>query len=419
MSEHPRKFLVESEIPASTAAPGLAGQLATEIGPLERPINLLQPLEATATPAAAEIVLHVPKAKPSRFRKLLLIGASVLALAGGAYFGWDYWTVGRFHVSTNDAYVKADNTTIAPKISGYIGEVLVGDNEQVKSGQVLARIDDRDFRVSVDQAKADVEAAKAAIANKRALRTAQRSVIEDARATIAVDQANRTVPLPDDKRYSQLASTGYGSIQNAQQAASRVAAARASVARDTASLESATTQLDVLKAELAQAQATLAHDEALLRQAELNLSYTTIVSPVDGVVGNRTLRVGQYVQAGTQLMAVVPTAAAYVIANYKETQLTDVRAGQPATIEVDTFPGVTFKGRVDSIAPASGQEFALLPPDNATGNFTKVVQRIPVKITLDPGSPLADELRPGMSVIPSIDTKRQELRTASAPDHKG
>jgi len=419
MSEHPRNFLIENEIPASAAAPGLAEQFATEVELRERPSNLPQPMAAPATPVVAEILPPEPAAKPRRLRKLLLVGASVLVLSGGAYFGCDYWTVGRFQVSTDDAYVKADNTTIAPKVSGYIGEVPVGDNEQVKAGQVLARIDDRDFRVAVDQAKADVEAAKAAIANKQAMLAAQKSVIDAARATVAVDQANLTFAEQDDKRYSQLASTGYGSIQNAQLAASRIAAARASVARDTAALASATTQLDVLKAELAQAQATLARDEALQRQAELNLSYTTIVSPVDGVVGNRTLRVGQYVQAGTQLMAVVPTAAAYVIANYKETQLTDVRAGQPATIEVDTFPGVTFKGHVDSIAPASGQEFALLPPDNATGNFTKVVQRIPVKITLDPGTPLAGELRPGMSVTPSIDTKRQQLRTVSASDHRG
>jgi membrane fusion protein (multidrug efflux system) len=343
----------------------------------------------------------------------------VLALAGGADFGWNYWTVGRFQISTDDAYVKADNTTIAPKISGYIGAVLVGDNEQVKSGQVLARIDDRDFRVAVDQAKADVATAQASIANKQALLIAQQSVIEAAQATIAVDEANLTFAEQDDKRYAQLASTGYGSVQNAQQAASRRAAARAAVARDTASLASATRQLDVLKAELSQAQAALARNEALLRQAELNLSYTDIVAPVDGVVGNRTLRVGQYVQAGTQLMAVVPTAAAYIIANYKETQLTNVRAGQPATVVVDTFPGVTFTGRVDSIAPASGQEFALLPPDNATGNFTKVVQRVPVKITLDRGAPLAEELRPGMSVIPTIDTKRQELRTASTAERRG
>jgi membrane fusion protein (multidrug efflux system) len=175
----------------------------------------------------------------------------------------------------------------------------------------------------------------------------------------------------------------------------------------------------VLEAELGQARATLARDEATRRQAELNRSYTAIVSPVVGVVGNRTLRVGQYVQAGTQLMAVVPTEAAYIIANYKETQLTDVGPGQVAEVEVDTFPGVTFKGHVDSIAPASGQEFALLPPDNATGNFTKIVQRIPVKIVLDPGSPLAAELRPGMWVYPTIETKSQQRRAAARSAKRG
>jgi membrane fusion protein (multidrug efflux system) len=347
-------------------------------------------------------------------RRLLLVGVSLLAVSGAAYLGTEYWTVGRFQVSTDDAYVKADNTTIAPKVSGYIGEVRVADNEQIKAGQVLARIDDRDYRAALDQSKADLDAAKSAAATKQALLTAQQSVIDGARATIAVDQANLTFAEQEDKRYAQLAATGYGSVQNAQQAASRIATARAAVARDTASLENATRQLDVLKAERSQSDATIARDEALQRQAELNLSYTTIVSPIDGIVGNRTLRVGQYVQAGTQLMAVVPASAAYIIANYKETQLTDVRPGQPVSIAIDMFPGVTFSGRVDSLAPASGQEFALLPPDNATGNFTKVVQRIPVKIVLDPSTELADELRPGMSVYPTIDTKSQEVRTAAA-----
>lgn len=208
-------------------------------------------------------------------------------------------------------------------------------------------------------------------------------------------------------------------MQNAQQAASRNAAARASVARDTATLASAAKQIEVLKAELAQAEAALARAKAAQDQAELNLSYATIVAPIDGVIGNRTLRVGQYVQAGTQLMAVVPTHAAYIVANYKETQLTKVRPGQPVEIKVDMFPGQVFRGRVDSLSPASGQEFALLPPDNATGNFTKVVQRIPVRIILDAGSSLAVVLRPGMSVYPTIDTKFGERRIAAAPVSKG
>ncbi len=375
--------------------------------------------EAPLVEAQSETVAQAPAGGKRRARRLLLIAASVMALAAVGHFGWRYWTVGRFEVSTDDAYVRADNTTIAPKVSGYIGAVPVGDNEQVKAGQVLARIDDRDFRVALQQAKADVASARAGIANKRAALDAQQSVIDAARATIVADQANQTFAEQEDTRYAGLAAKGYGSVQNAQQAASRFAANRAAVARDMAALASAVKQLDVLKAELAQAEAAMARGEAAQNQAELNLSYATILSPVDGVVGNRTLRVGQYVQAGTQLMAVVPAQEAYVVANYKETQLTDVRPGQPVEIEVDMFPGQIFRGRVDSIAPASGQEFALLPPDNATGNFTKVVQRIPVKITLDSGSPLAVMLRPGMSVVPTIDTKERESRIALATASKG
>ncbi len=348
----------------------------------------------------------VPAAKKFNLRKTLMAGAAVAALAAAGWYGWDYWTVGRFQVSTDDAYVKADNTTIAPKVSGYLDAVLVGDNERVKAGEVLARIDDRDYRVALDQAQSDVVAADAAIASKQAMLEVQQAVIDAAKATVDVDTAAVMFAAQENKRYTDLASTGYGSVQNAQQAQSRIAAAQASVQRDTANLASALKQVDLLKAEIAQATAARARAAAIQRQAELNLGYTTIVAPIDGVVGNRTLRTGQFVQAGTQLMSVVPVASAYVVANFKETQLTDVRAGQAVEIAVDTFPGRVVHGHVDSIAPASGQEFALLPPDNATGNFTKVVQRIPVKITLERGdnsSPI--DLRPGMSVIPTIETR--------------
>jgi membrane fusion protein (multidrug efflux system) len=367
------------------------------------------PDEALADPklVARANELHALKEAKGGFRRLLLVGASLAALAGGSYYGWDYWTVGRFNVSTDDAYVQADSVTIAPKVSGYLGEVLVGDNEAVKAGQILTRIDDRDYRVSLDQAKADVLAALAAVESKKAAIETQQAVIEAAKATVTVSQAAQVFAEQENKRYADLASTGYGSVQNAQQAASRIAASRATVQRDIAALTSATKQVGQLKAELAQAEAALARARALEHQAELNLSYTEVRAPVDGVVGNRTLRVGQYVNAGTQLMSVVPTAAVYVVANYKETQLTDVRPGQRVTVEVDMFPGRTFTGHVDSLAPASGQTFALLPPDNATGNFTKVVQRIPVKITLDPASIGTGDLRPGMSVEPVIETKAQ------------
>ena len=345
--------------------------------------------------------------KKFNLRKVLMAGAMAAALASAAWYGWDYWTVGRFLVSTDDAYVKADNTTIAPKVSGYLHEVLVGDNERVEAGQVLARIDDRDFRVALDQATADVAAARAAIASKQAQLEVQQATIDAAKATIDVDQAAATFAAQENRRYTDLASTGYGSVQNAQQAQSRIAGAQAAIQRDTASLASALKQVDLLKAEIVQTNATLARAEAVQSQAELNLEYTSIVAPIDGVVGNRTLRTGQFVQAGTQLMSVVPVSGAYVVANFKETQLTDVRAGQPVDIAVDMFPGQVVHGRVDSIAPASGQEFALLPPDNATGNFTKVVQRIPVKIALDGDNSAPITLRPGMSVIPTIETRAQ------------
>ena len=211
----------------------------------------------------------------------------------------------------------------------------------------------------------------------------QQAVIKAAKATLDVDQAAPIFAAQENKRYTDLAATGYGSVQNAQKAQARDRQRAGRDPRDSANLASAQKQVELLKAEIAQAVAAPARADAVQRQAELNLGYTTIVAPIDGVVGNRTLRAGQFVQAGTQLMSLVPAHGAYVIANFKETQLTDVREGQAVDIEVDMFPGKIVHGHVDSLAPASGQEFALLPPDNATGNFTKVVQRIPVKIALD------------------------------------
>jgi membrane fusion protein (multidrug efflux system) len=382
MTVHSTSFRAEQPVPADNAIGALA------------PSNLVD--VATVAPPVVMKKFNV--------RKLLMTEAALAVLAGAGWYGWDYWTVGQYLVSTDDAYVKADSTTIAPKVPGYLQQVLVKDNERVKAGQVLARIDNRDYRVALDQASADVGAAKAMIASKQAQLEVQQAVINAARATILVDQANVTFAAQDNKRYTDLAASGSGSVQNAQQAQARIAAANATLARDTANLASALKQVDLLNAEIVQTKAAAAHAEAVQDQAGLNLGYTIITAPIDGVVGNRTLRLGQYVQAGTQLMSVVPLEGAYVVANYKETQLTDVREGQAVDITVDTFPGQIVHGHVDSIAPASGQEFALLPPDNATGNFTKVVQRIPVRIALDGNGQSPLELRPGMSVLPSIET---------------
>ncbi len=394
MSEHLASLTAEQQVSLETSVSLLAGDHNTEI---------------TAKLKSS----HKPSLK-DRLRRALFATAAVVVLSGASYYGYDYITVGRFLVSTDDAYVKADNTTIAPKVSGYLTQVQVGDNERVRAGDVLARIDDRDFRVALAQTKADVAAAQAAIASKQAQLDAQQAIIDAAKATLDVDKAQLTFAEQENKRYSDLATSGYGSVQNAQQAQSRISSAQATLQRDTANLVSAQKQVDLLKADIVEATAQAARAEAAQAQAELNLTYTTITAPIDGVVGNRTLRVGQFVQAGTQLMSLVPANGAYVVANFKETQLTDVRKGQAVDIKIDMFPGQLVHGHVDSIAPASGQEFALLPPDNATGNFTKVVQRIPVKIVLDAASQTGIELRPGMSVIPTVETHSNQ-RSKAAP----
>src|SRR5258708_8217796 len=331
MTRHSTAFEIESPVPAE----------ATEA--------LLPGPAATAASAA-------PSTRKFNFRKALLTGAALAVVGGGGWYGWNYWDVGQYLVSTDDAYVKADNTTIAPKVSGYLHDVLVGDNERVRAGQVLARIDDRDFKVALDQAKADVAAARATIASKQAQLEVQQAVIAAAEATIDVDRATLTFAVQENKRYSDLATTGYGSVQNAQQAQSRNGGAQAALARDTANLTSSQKQVDLLKAEIVQANAALARAQAIQGQAELNLGYTTITAPIDGVVGNRTLRVGQFVQAGTQLMSVVPASGAYVVANYKETQLTDVREGQAVDIPVHMFPGQILHRHHVSITPASRPE---------------------------------------------------------------
>jgi membrane fusion protein (multidrug efflux system) len=358
-------------------------------------------------------------AKRSRWSlKQALIAAAVLVfLAVVAGYGNYYWTTGRFLISTDDAYVEAHSVLISPKISGYVSEVPVDDNQAVKAGQVLARIDPRDYQTALDQARANVAAAKASIDTWNQQIAEQKLVVEQDSQQIASDQAALVYSQQDFQRYTQLAKDSWGTLQRAQQAQADIHEKVATTQHDAAVVAAAKTQIGVLEAQLAQANAALAQQQASERQAELNLSYTTITAPVDGTVGVRTLRVGEYVQAGSQLMAVVPLQAVYITANYNETQLTNVRPGQPVSINVDTFPGIVVHGHVDSLAPASGQEFALLPPDNATGNFTKIVQRIPVKIVVNAGDPLANLLRPGMSVEPTINVKPRVLvrSVASAP----
>jgi membrane fusion protein (multidrug efflux system) len=344
----------------------------------------------------------------------------LLGVAAATDFGYGYLTTGRYLESTDDAYVKADSTIVSPKVSGYLAEVLVGDNQPVKAGQLLARIDDRDFRTALDQARADVAASEAAVRNLDAQIVLQQPVIEQETADVAAAEANLKFAQEEQSRYDGLMKSGSGTIQRAQQTDAALREKIAQLQHGKSGLLAAERKVDVLTTERAKAVAQLAHARAVEQQMALNLSYTGITAPVDGTVGARSLRVGQFVQAGTQLMAVVPLDAVYVVANFKETQLTHVRNGQPVEIRIDSFHGTRLKGHVDSLSPASGLEFALLPPDNATGNFTKIVQRVPVKIMLDDHS-LTGLLRPGMSAEPTIDTKatvlaEQEAKSRLASD---
>jgi membrane fusion protein (multidrug efflux system) len=344
--------------------------------------------------------------RPSRqaIKRAALALALSLGVAGAIDLGYNYLTTGRYLETTDDAYVKADSTIIAPRVSGYIAQVLVGDNEPVKAGQLLARIDDRDFRAALDQANADVAAAEAAVRNLDAQLALQQPIIEQGTADIAATEANLKFAQEEQTRYDDLMKTGSGTIQRAQQTDAALREKIAQLQHSKSALLAAQRKVDVLSTDRAKATAQLDRARAVAQQAALNLSYTEISAPVDGTVGARSLRVGQFVQAGTQLMAVVPLDAVYVVANFKETQLTHVRNGQPVEIRIDSFHSTRLKGHVDSLSPASGLEFALLPPDNATGNFTKIVQRVPVKIVLDDQS-LNGLLRPGMSAEPTVNTK--------------
>ncbi|MCA6126136.1 HlyD family secretion protein [Bradyrhizobium sp. WSM 1704] len=344
--------------------------------------------------------------RPSRaaIRRAALALTAALGIAAAGYYGYDYVTTGRYLESTDDAYVKADSTIIAPKVSGYIARVLVADNQPVRAGQLLAEIDDRDYRTALNQARADVEAAGASVHNLDAQLALQQPLIDQGKADVSAAEANLKFAQEEQARYDGLMKTGSGTIQRAQQTDAALRATTAQLQGAKSALSAAERKVDVLSTQRAQAVAQLDRAHAAEQQAELNLSYTRITAPVDGTVGARTLRVGQYVQAGTQLMAVVPLDAVYVVANFKETQLTHVRNGQPVELTVDSFHGTKLRAHVDSLSPASGLEFALLPPDNATGNFTKIVQRVPVKIVLDDHS-LTGLLRPGMSAVPTIDTK--------------
>lgn len=341
---------------------------------------------------------------------MLGIGLAVVGIALIAMFGWRWWTDGRFEESTDNAYLRADTTVISPQVAGNVAEVLVEDNQWVEAGQVLLRIDDADYRARRDQVRAGVAAAEAMLGNLDARLALQRALLRQAEAEVAAAEASLVFARREDERAQALLRRGVGTRQRAEQAEAVLRERSAALDAAQALRAAESKRLGVLESERRQIEADLARARAALELAEIELARTVIHAPLAGMVGNRAVRVGQHVQPGRQLLALVPLQAVYVVANYKETQVEHFRPGLPARIEVDAFPGAEIAGRIDSLAPATGAEFSILPPENATGNFTKIVQRVPVKIRLEPEAARAwaGRLRPGLSVVATVRTAAGE-----------
>jgi membrane fusion protein (multidrug efflux system) len=350
--------------------------------------------------AASRVFAAIRVVATIRVFILVLIGALVLVVARE----WDGWVGSAVLQKTDDAYLQADTTPLAAKVPGYVKHVRVQDFQRVRGGDVLVEIVDDDYRAQLDQAQANVDAAGAAIENIEQQKHLQETLVKQAEAEIASSEADVTRYHLETVRQQNLADKYAGTPQLVEQAVDNEKRATSSLALNQAKLDQQRQQLNVLESQKAQAAAALEGQRAAKNLASINLGYTRIVAPVDGMVSQRLVHAGQYLSVGTQVISLVPLPHVWVIANYKETQMTNIRIGQKARVTVDAFPGKVLHGRVDGWSPASGAEFALLPPDNATGNFTKVVQRIPVKIVLDHDPSIAELLRPGMSVIATIDT---------------
>jgi len=371
-------------------------------------------VQLTAEPAVSSPVVSrdtlAPPVRPLTrrdLRRLALAAAALAAAAGAAWFGYDWWTRARFVETTDDAYVGGNVTPIAPHVAGFVDQVLVTDNQRVHAGQLLIRIDQRDFQAAFEHATAVVAARLAALASLRAQYALQQSTIRQQEADLAAKSAQARFAAIDATRYRVLAQTTAGSRQDAERTDALDAEARSAVAAAAAALDAARQKLKVLDADIAQAEAAAAQARSDLQTAQLNLGYTELRAPIDGYVGNRAAQVGAYVGAGTYLLSVVPAAGLWVDANFKEDQLGHMTPGQPASVVADVMPGHEFRGHVASLAPGTGAVFSVIPPENATGNFTKIVQRVPVRILLDGGDPRLPLLRPGLSITASVDTHAQ------------
>ena len=377
------------------------------------------PAPQPTQPNPAEVAQAAPvsKDRPQRSRRRQIALGVLLAAAVGVagWFGYDWWTIGRFTVSTDDAYVQAYNTTLATKVSGYLASVPVTDNTYVHTGDVIATLDDGDYRLAVDSARGKVATQQATIARIGHQIAAQEAAVEQAKTQLVSAQAAATRTELELVRQNQLVARDASSRQLLEQAQANRDQAVAAVNGAKAAIDSAAANVDVLRGQEQEAISSLDELKTALAKAEHDLSFTVIRAPLDGVIGNRAVQTGDYVQTGQRLASLVPLDEVYVNANFKETQLARLRPGQKATIAVDALPEHAIEGMVESFSPASGAVFSLLPPDNATGNFTKIVQRLPVRIRVPTVVAREGLLRPGMSVVVSVNTKASAVADNGAP----
>jgi membrane fusion protein (multidrug efflux system) len=392
------------------------GTTTPRINPVLRPVKSAIGLEARsrperqAPPEPRETLIDSERHRHSKRPRLtirsVLLGLGLLGcLAAAAWYGDYWWTTGRFIVSTDDAYVGAHAATFEAKVSGYISAIEFDDNTHVRAGDVIARIDDGDYQLAVQTTKDNIATEQATINRIQQQVAAQEAAVSQAKAQLDSALAGQTRAELELKRQQELATRQFASQQTLEQAQQNRDQAIAAVHGAQAGVQTAEANVAVLKAQQNEAANTLKQYQTALAKAERDLSFTVIRAPFDGVIGNRSVQVGDYVQPGQRLASLVPLDAVYIDANFKETQLAGLVPGQHVAISVDALSNRSIDGTVVSFAPASGSVFSLLPPDNATGNFTKIVQRVAVRIAVSADVAREAVLRPGMSVIASINTK--------------
>ncbi|MER8895974.1 HlyD family secretion protein [Mesorhizobium sp. M0676] len=364
-------------------------------------------IEAPEAPIkpAAEVSAEVPAKKKQSARSFMLPIIGLALLSAGAWYGYNYWTDGRFLISTDDAYVQADMSFVSPKISGYVDQVKVSENQQVKAGDPLLTIDDGDYRIAVAQAEAQIATLAKTLDRIDAQTKAAQASLQQAQAQKVADQAAADNAARAQQRAAQLVKTHVGTQAQLDDAQTALDQANAALVGADAQIAAAQANIGVFEAQRAESASTLASLRLNRDKAARDLSFTVLKAPYDGVVGNRSVEQGDLVSPGQKLAVVVPLDKLYIVANFKETQLAKLVPGEKVRVSVDATDGHDFEGTVSSLAPASGAVFSLLPPENATGNFTKVVQRIPVRIDVPADVLKAGRLRAGLSVVVAVDSR--------------